>query len=149
MSLQVILNENVQNLGQVGDIVDVANGYARNYLLPKQLAVLATNRNVKQLEHTKRLVDLKRGKALAEAKGLADTLAEHSVTITRQVGDEDKLFGSVNRRDIADALETDGFVVDKRNILLDKPIKTLGVFPVDIKLHGEINAQIKVWIVAE
>ncbi len=149
MNLQVILSENVPNLGQVGDIVDVASGYARNYLFPRQLAILASTRNVKQFEHTKRLVAAKREKAQEEATAQAKKLANLALTIPCQVGEEDKLFGSVTNRDIADALAKEGYNVDRRNISLDKPIKSLGVFPVAVKLMTDVTTEVQVFVVAE
>ena len=149
MPLQVILNEDVPNLGTVGDIVTVADGYGRNYLIPRNLAVPATSRNVKELEHTKRVIAVRRAKMMRSAQELAKRLADVSVTIAKTVGEDDKLFGSVTNRDIADALEREGFQLDRRSILIDSPIKNLGVYSVDIKVHAEVRAQVKVWVVAE
>ncbi len=149
MGLKLILNEDVPHLGTVGDVVDVAPGYGRNYLIPRNLAVLANSRNTRQLAHTQRLIDVKRAKAIKVASSLAGRLTDTSVTIAKAVGEEDRLFGSVTSRDIEDALGKEGFSVDKRHILLQTPIKNLGVHKVDIKLHSEIKAQIKVWVVAE
>ena len=149
MPLQVILNENVPNLGSVGDIVTVADGYGRNYLIPRNLAVPATSRNVKELEHTKRVIAARRAKMMQSAQALAKRLGDVSVTIAKPVGEDDKLFGSVTNRDIADALEREGFQLDRRSILVDSPIKNLGVYTVEIKVHAEVRAQIKVWVVAE
>ena len=149
MPLQVILNEDVPNLGTVGDIVTVADGYGRNYLIPRNLAVPATSRNVKELEHTKRVIAVRRAKMMRSAQELAKRLADVSVTIAKTVGEDDKLFGSVTNRDIADALEREGFQLDRRSILIDAPIKNLGVYSVDIKVHAEVRAQVKVWVVAE
>jgi large subunit ribosomal protein L9 len=149
MSLQVILNDHVPNLGQVGDIVEVANGYARNYLIPRNLAIVASARNVKQFEHTKRVVAAKRAKALQNADAQAKVLNNLALTIARQVGEEDKLFGSVTNRDIADALIKEGHSVDRRNITLEKPIKSLGVYPVEVKLMGGVKAEVQVFVVAE
>lgn len=149
MGLRLILNEDVEHLGNVGDIVDVAPGYGRNFLIPRSLAVPATTRNVKQLEHTKRLIAVKRAKAIKTATQLAKRLSEVSVTIAKPVGEEDKLFGSVTNRDIADALAKEGQTLDRRSIQLEKPIKNLGVYSVDVKLHSDVTAQVKVWVVAE
>ncbi len=149
MGLRLILNEDVEHLGTVGDIVDVAPGYARNFLIPRNLAVPATTRNVKQLEHTKRLIGVKRAKALTTATELSKRLGEVSVTIARPVGEEDKLFGSVTNRDIADAVAKEGFTLDRRAIVLAKPIKSLGVYSVAVKLHADVSTQVKVWVVAE
>jgi len=149
MGLQVILNENVPNLGTVGDIVEVSGGYARNFLLPRNLAMLANTRNVKQLEHTKRLVEKKRVAAISSAQSLADKLKDISVTISKQVGEEDKLFGSVTNRDIEDALHKEGLQIDRRSIVVGQPIKKLGVYNVDVKLHANLTTELKVWVVAE
>lgn len=147
--LQVILNEDVPHLGSVGDLVDVAPGFARNFLLPRSLAVLATSRNVKQVEHAKRQIAVKRATALKTAEGVKSNLNDLSITIAKAVGEEDRLFGSVTTREIADALSTEGHNIDKRHILLEAPIKNLGVHKVDIKLHADVRATIKVWVVAE
>jgi large subunit ribosomal protein L9 len=145
--MKVILREDVENLGLVGDIVDVKPGYGRNYLIPRKMAAEATQKNVKQLEHEKRLIgDLKK-KRLGKAEKLAADLAEHSCTINCQVGEQDKLFGSVGRRDIADQLRRDGFDVDRRQIKLDDPLKQLGVYSVMIKLGENIETELKVWLV--
>ncbi len=149
MGLQVILNEDVPNLGSIGDIVNVSSGYARNFLIPRNLATLATSGNRKQLEHTQRLMEKKRAEAIKSAQDLAAKLSELSVTIAKQVGEEDKLFGSVTNRDIEDALAKEGYRIDRRNIVLSEPIKTLGVYNVDVKLHSALASQIKVWVVAE
>ena len=149
MSFKVILNEDVPNLGQVGDVVDVADGYGRNYLLPRSLALPATSRNVKQLEHQTRLIAVKRAKAVRSAGDLAAKLADVSVTISKAVGEEDRLFGSVTNRDVQEALAKEGYTLDRRHIVLEKPIKNLGVYSVDIKLHADITTKVKVWVVAE
>ena len=149
MGLQVILNENVPNLGTIGDLVEVSDGYARNFLLPRSLAVLATTRNLKQFEHTRRLIEKKRAHALNSAQDLANKLKEVSITIAKQVGEEDKLFGSVTNRDIEDALNKEGIQIDRRNIVVSEPIKSLGVFNVGVKLHSSLTADLKVWVVAE
>lgn len=149
MKLKVILNEDVSNLGEVGDIVEVAQGFGRNYLIPRQLAIPATTRNVKALEHTKRLIAVKRAKMIRTAEDLKKKLQQLSITIAKTVGEEDKLFGSVTNREIADALGNEGYSIDRRQVLLKQPIKNLGVYTVDVKLHGEITAPVKVWVVAE
>ena len=149
MGLRVLLNENVAELGGVGDLVEVADGYARNFLFPRNLAVPATSRNVKEFEHTKRLIALKREKAAKSAQDLVKQLSKVSITIAKQVGEEDKLFGSVTNRDIEDALAKQGVQVDRRNIALGQPIKSLGVYDVKVKLHAEVTTEIKVFVVAE
>ena len=110
MGLKLILNEDVPHLGTVGDVVDVAPGYGRNYLIPRNLAVLANSRNTRQLAHTQRLIDVKRAKAIKVASSLAGRLTDTSVTIAKAVGEEDRLFGSVTSRDIEDALGKEGFM---------------------------------------
>ena len=147
--MQVILNDDVPNLGEVGDVVNVADGYGRNYLIPRKLAMLATSRNVRQLEHTKRVVASKKAKMVRSAEDLAKKLRDVSVTIAKAVGEEDKLFGSVTNREIVDAINDKGFTIDKRQVHLKQAIKNLGVFTVDVKIHGEIVAPVKVWVVAE
>lgn len=148
-SLTVILSEDVVHVGLVGDVVKVAAGYARNFLIPRGLAIPATTRNVKQLEHQKRLIDGKRAKAIRSAEDLAKRLKEVSITIARAVGEEDRLFGSVTNRDIEEAIAKEGYTIDRRSIQLDGPIKNLGVHKVGIKLHGDVRAEVKVWVVAE
>ena len=139
----------MQHLGHVGEIVTVADGYARNYLLPRKLALIASQRNVRQLEHTRRLVDVKAVQQIRTAQDLAKKLNEVSVTIARTVGEEDKLFGSVTNRDIAEAIAKEGHEIDRRAVILNQPIKSLGVYTVEIKLRGDVKAAVKVWVVAE
>jgi large subunit ribosomal protein L9 len=145
--MQIILTENVPNLGSIGDLVKVKDGYARNYLLPRKLAIVATPKSVKQFEHQKRVVAARMEKLLTSAKGLKEKLEGLSLSISRQVGEEDKLFGSVTTKDIAEALEDKGFDVDRKKIVLDAPIKTQGVFQVPVKLHQDVFATLKVWVV--
>lgn len=147
--MQVILNEDVANLGEVGDIVNVADGYGRNFLIPRKLAMPATTRNVRELAHTKRVIAAKRAKMVKSAEELAKKLQDLSVTIAKAVGEEDKLFGSVTNREIVDAINEEGFNIDKRQVQLATPIKNLGVYTVAVKIHGDISAQIKVWVVSE
>lgn len=147
--MQVILREDVPNLGQTGELVNVKDGYGRNYLIPRGLAVLATPRNMRRLEHEKRVIsqrDLKRRKDAQSVKKKIESL---SLTIAKHTGEEDKLFGSVTTREIADALQEEGFNIDRRTIQLDQPIKTLGVYTVTVKLAREITANLKLWVVAK
>lgn len=146
MATHVILQENVDNLGRTGDIVRVKDGYARNFLVPRGLAVVADGRNVRHLEHQKRLAAARKHKALASARGLAEQLGSAAVTITKEAGEDNKLFGSVTNRDIAEALSADGFDVDKRHIHIEEPIRTLGVKQVAIKLHAEIETTLTVYV---
>lgn len=147
--MKVILREDVEKLGKIGEIVDIADGYGRNYLLPRGLAVMASTKNVKELEHQKRLIQARQEKKKQESQDLSKKLKSISCTITRKAGDEDKLFGSVTARDIEDVLKEEGVVVDRRSILLEEPIKQLGVYTVSIQLHPEVTGSIKVWVVKD
>jgi large subunit ribosomal protein L9 len=145
----VILRENVENLGHIGDVVNVTDGYARNFLLPRNLVVAANPKNVAAIEHHKRSLEKKRQAARAGAEELSKKLADFSCTISRKVGENDKLFGSVSPSDIADALKKAGYSVEKRSIQLDAPIKNLGVHPVVVNLDQGVSATVKVWVVKE
>jgi large subunit ribosomal protein L9 len=147
--MKVILSEDVEHVGNMGDLVTVADGYARNFLIPRKMAALATEKNVRTLEHQKRVIDAKRKKERLAAQEVVTRLAGIPVTIPMQVGEEDKLFGSVTSKDIADSLADAGFPVDKRKILLDKPIKTLGTFLVPVKLASDVTGEIKVSVVKQ
>lgn len=149
MPMTVILSEDVANLGHVGDVVSVREGYGRNFLVPRGLAIPASSRNLKVLEHQKTVLAGKRQKLMKAATEVAKKLADTSVTLARKAGDEDKLFGSVTNRDVADALALLGYKVDKRNVVIDTPIKNLGVYTVDVKLHANVGAKVKVYVVAE
>lgn len=145
----VILRENVENLGTTGDLVKVSDGYARNFLLPRNLVVAADEKSVAAIEHHKRMLEKKRAAQKAEAEAAAKKLAEFSCTIVRKVGDQDKLFGSVSTADIADALKKAGYSVDKKAVTIEAPIRSLGVHPVSVKLGPEVAATVKVWVVKE
>lgn len=147
MPMQVILREDVQQLGKMGELVAVKRGYGRNYLIPKGLAVEATPRNVRRLEHERRLIEQRREKLLAEARTLAEKLRDISITISKNTTDEDRLYGSVTNREIADALSAEGVNIDRRKILIDEPIRSLGVFRVKVKLNAEIDGEVKVWVI--
>jgi len=147
--MKVILRENVENLGKIGDIVRVSDGYARNFLLPRNLVVAADENNVHEIEHHKKSLAKKREKDKVSAQGEASKLEGFSCTIARKVGDQEKLFGSVTNGDIADALKKGGFSVDRKQIILADPIKQLGVFTVPVKLQPDVTAQLKVWVVQE
>lgn len=142
--MQVILQDNIDNLGKVGDIVKVKPGYARNYLIPRGLAAEASTRNVSQLEHQKRAAEAKKGKIKAEAEKLAKSFEAAKLVLPRQVGEEDKLFGSVTTMDIEAGLRALGLAVDRRSIHLPEPIKTLGLHEVTIKVHPEVTAKVRV-----
>lgn len=145
--MKVILQEDVPHLGQTGEIVKVKDGYARNYLVPRAMAVVADERNMKQLEHNRRIAQARAAKVVAAAKELAEKLSTVAISIRRESGEEGKLFGSVSNRDIAEALASDGFEVDRRAIQLDEPLRSIGVFTVPVKLHAEVETQVKVYVI--
>jgi large subunit ribosomal protein L9 len=147
--VEVILQEDVHSLGKSGEIVKVSAGYARNYLIPRGLAMLATTRNVKVLEHQKRMVTQKIKKQEKKAQATKETLEALSLTIRKKAGEQDKLFGAVTAMDIEEAIAKEGYAVDRRRIDLKEPIKNLGVYVVPVKLHPEVIAQVKVWVVNE
>ena len=145
--MQVILRDDLDNLGKSGEVVNVKPGYARNFLIPRGLAVRATASDVARVDHEKRVIAARAAKMTKEAQAEADRLSQISVSIARAVGEEDKLYGSVTSRDIAEALHAQGVTVDSKKIHLDEPIKTLGLTEVGIKLGRGFNATIKVWVV--
>jgi large subunit ribosomal protein L9 len=145
--MQVILRDDMENLGKSGEVVNVKPGYARNFLLPRGHALKATASDVKRVEHEKRVIAARTAKLAKEAQAEADTLSKVSVSIARSVGEEDKLYGSVTSRDIADALGEQGVKVDSKKIHLAEPIKTLGLTEVQVKLGRGVNATVKVWVV--
>lgn len=147
MSMQLILKEDVDNLGKSGEVVTVRDGYGRNYLLPQGLAVPATKHDVARVEHEKRVITARNAKLSKEAQAEADRLSQVSVSIARAVGEENKLFGSVSARDIADALAAQNVTLDHKKIVLPDAIKTLGMTEVQVKLGRGVNATIKVWVV--
>ena len=147
--MKVILQENIDSLGYVGDVLDVADGYARNFLLPRQKALEANPRNVKALEHTKRVTAHKAKKVEQDIQGLAATLSEVSLTFPVQTGKDDKLFGSITTKDLEAGLLVEGFEVDRRKIQLANPLKELGTFTVGIKLHRDIVANVSVSLVKQ
>ena len=147
--MEVILREHVDNLGRRGEVVKVADGYARNYLLPRKLALLATDGNKKQIERERAKFDAKEADEQKIAQAMADRLANLEVVIARKVGDTQALYGSVSTADIADGLAAKGFEIERRKIHLPDPIKQLGEFDVPVKLHRDVAATIKVKVVAE
>ena len=147
--MKVILQENIDSLGYVGDVLDVADGYARNYLLPRQKALEANPRNVKALEHAKRVTAHKAKKVEHELHGLSTKLSEVALTFPVQTGKDDKLFGSITAKDLEAALLAEGFDVDRRKIQLANPLKELGTFSVGVKLHRDITANISVSLVKQ
>jgi len=147
--MQVILRENVANLGRVGDIVKVSDGYARNFLLPRNLVFIADESNVQAIEHHKRALEKKRLTMKASAQALVDKMAGVSVSIARKVGEHDKLFGSVSSGDIAEALAKAGFTIERRAIQMPESIKSLGVHTVTVRLLPDVSASVKVTVTKE
>jgi large subunit ribosomal protein L9 len=147
--MEVILREHVDNLGRRGDVVKVAEGYARNYLLPRKLALAVTAANKRQIDREKKVAEVKDAEEKQQADALAARIAETEVEIARRVGENDTLYGSVTSADIANALEAKGFTVEKRRITLADPLKSLGEFTVPIKIHRDVTAQVKVKVIAD
>ncbi len=147
--MEVVLKEDIENLGHMGDVVKVKDGYARNYLLPRGLVVLANNKNLKALEHEQRMIAQRRERLTKEAQGISDKLAGVSLEFTAKVGEEGRLFGSVTTMDIEKALKEQGYDVERRRIVLDAPIKNVGDYEVPIRLRPEVMPSIKVKVVSE
>ena len=147
--MKVILQQEVPNVGKIGDILDVSDGFGRNFLIPQGKALMASTKNMKEFEHKKRLVSQKLKQEKEGASSLAVKLEQLSLTIKRKVGEQEKLFGSVTNKDIQELLVKEGFKIEKGSIVLDEPIKALGVFTVPIRLHPEVIANLKVWVVEE
>jgi large subunit ribosomal protein L9 len=147
--MQVILVEDVVGKGNAGDIIKVNDGYARNYLLPRGIAIPATDANIKTIEHRKEKLVADRAKSLEDAQAAAEKLDNLSVTIESKSGEGGRLFGSITSQDIADAINAQhGLFIDKRKIILDAPIKTTGVHPVAIKIYSEVTATVRVLVEA-
>jgi large subunit ribosomal protein L9 len=144
--MNIILMENVEKLGQVGDVVKVKNGYARNYLLPRQLGMSATPGNMKRIEKekTKRLAIYEAEKK--EAQLLADELAKISLTIAVEVNEEEKLYGAISESDIVDALHREGQKIDKKSLVIEKPIDALGQTEIGVKFHPQVIAKVRLWV---
>jgi len=147
--MKVILRKNVPNLGNIGDVVNVKDGYARNYLFPRELAYLATENALKRIEIEKRKMLSKLAKDREIAEKLAAELSEIQLSIPMKVTEEGNLYASVTAQMIADKLAELNYKIEKKNILLDEPIKTLGVFDIKVKVHSEITTSIKVWVINE
>jgi large subunit ribosomal protein L9 len=149
MIMKVILKENVDALGKAGDAVKVSDGYARNYLIPKKLAIEANVKNLKVLEHEKKNILQRAEKDRKVSEALAQKFSGVTCTIARRIGEQDKLFGSITTKDIQESLLEQKLDVDRKGIIIDEPIKALGEFPVKIKLHSGVTVEIKVIVVAE
>jgi large subunit ribosomal protein L9 len=147
--MEVILREHVDNLGRRGDVVKVAEGYARNYLLPRKLALAVTEANKRQIERERKVAEAKDAEEKAQADSVAERLAQVEIEIARRVGENQTLYGSVTSADIAHALQAKGFEIDKRKIQLPEPLKALGETTVPVKIHRDVSGHVKVKVVAE
>lgn len=145
--MQVILRQDYEPLGKIGTQVNVKDGYARNYLIPRGIAVPATKGNIRILEEETRLKELRENRSLKRSQSLAENLKKLSLTIPVKVGEEDKVFGAVTAQEISEQLKEKGYDIDKKQILLDEPIKALGIFDIPIKLHSEVEVTVKLWII--
>jgi large subunit ribosomal protein L9 len=145
----VILKENVDKLGRIGDVVNVANGYARNFLIPQKKVAPADQSNLAAVEHQKKMLEKKRAVEKLSAEELAKKIGSFTCNISRKTGEKDKLFGSVTSQDIADVLAAGGITLEKRTLHLREPIKSLGVHTVEVKLLPDVTASLKVWVVKE
>jgi len=147
--MQIVLLEDVPTLGKAGDTVKVSDGYGRNYLIPRKKAILATDKNIKNLEHQKRQVQQQLGNRKKDAERMAEQIEKLSCTFAKTVGESGKLFGSVTSMEIETYLKENGIDVDRKKILMEEPLKNLGMFTIPIKIHPEVTANLKVWVVQE
>jgi large subunit ribosomal protein L9 len=147
--MEVILRDHVEKLGKRGEIVKVSDGYARNYLLPRKLALPATEGNRKHVERERKIMETREAEEKSQAEAIASRLGTIDITIARRVGDTEQLYGSVTATDIAEFLKTKGFEIDRRKLILPEPIKTIGEHDVPLKLHREVTAPLKVKVVKE
>ncbi|HDP67559.1 MAG TPA: 50S ribosomal protein L9 [Candidatus Marinimicrobia bacterium] len=145
--MRIIMLQDYEGLGTAGDQIEVKDGYARNFLFPKGLALKADKNNIKRFREMAHLKELQQNHALKQSRELAEKLQSLSLTIPVQVGEEDRVFGSVTSIDIAQQLKDKGYDIDKRQILLQEPIKALGIFEIPVKLHPEITASVKLWVI--
>ena len=145
--MKVVLLEDIPSLGNIGDVVKVADGHGRNYLIPQGKALEATKKNVKTSELQKKLTKDRVDRTKSYAEKLAERIESISCTISKQAGEEDKLFGSVTTMDIEESLKNEGIEVNRKKIMLEEPIKKLGIYSVPIKLHTEVISNLKVWVV--
>jgi len=144
--MEIILRQNIESLGKVGDVMKVKDGHARNYLIPRQLVYLATDANLKRIEREKSKKAAEEQKVIEEAKVFAEKLSKVSCTVSVEVNDLEKLYGAVTEVDIIKALEDEGFNIDKNSIILEKAIEELGIYEVGIKLHPEVSTKIRLWV---
>src|SRR3990172_384117 len=147
--MRIILKEDVEYLGRIGATVDVKRGFARNYLIPKNLALELNNKNLKRMEHERKLIEEKAAKLLKDSHATANMLNEMTLRFVRHSGEEEKLFGSVTVKDVAEALKAKGYEIDRRKIVIEEPIKRLGTFKAAVKLPQEVTAHITIKVVKE
>jgi large subunit ribosomal protein L9 len=147
--MRVILKEDLESLGKIGEVVTVRSGYARNFLIPKALCVVANESNRKELDHHKRILEKKREKVLAAARLLAAAIGKLHVTIEKQAGEENRIFGSVTTLEVAEKLAAQSVVIERRQIHLPEDIKKLGIYQAEIKVHSEVSANLVVKVVAK
>jgi large subunit ribosomal protein L9 len=147
--MKIILKETMENLGTVGDVVSVKDGYARNYLIPRGFATLADSRNVKAVEHQKKALEKKRLREISKAQELAAAVEGTRLVFQRKTSDQGQLFGSVTHLDIGDAIAQKGFPISRKQVALDQPIKSLGEFAVTIRLQGQVKAKVNVVVERE
>ena len=147
--MEVVLIKDYQGLGKAMDVLQVKDGYARNYLIPQGIAVPATEGNKKKVAETKALAERREVKKIADAREMAKKIEQTPCTISVKVGEEDKIYGSVSAAEITEFLNKEGFAVEKRQVALDEPIKQLGVYNIDINLYRDVSAKLKVWVVKE
>lgn len=147
--MRLILTQEVFSLGSIGDIVTVKDGYARNFLLPRGMATFANESNKKALEHHKRVLQKKRDAALGAARTVATLIEKTSVTVAKQVGEDEKIFGSVTTAELEVLLKAEGIEISKKDISLNEEVKKVGVYSASVRLHQEVSAKFKVWVVAQ
>jgi large subunit ribosomal protein L9 len=147
--MKVILNQDVSTLGRIGEIVNVRNGFARNFLLPRGIAAVANEANEAALKHHRRILDKKKAQLLAEAKTLAAQIEKTAVTVYKQTGEDERIFGSVTTAELEDLLSQEGLKVSRKDITLVEDIKKVGVYHGQVKLHSDVTAKFKVWVVAK
>jgi len=147
--MRLILSQNIDSLGSIGDIVTVKAGYARNYLIPRGIAVVANEGNEKALKHQLRVLDKKKQELLNEAKKFAAGIEKTSVTVTKQVGEDEKIFGSVTTAELEELLAAEGIKVSRKDIKLSEEVRKVGVYSAEVKVHPEVVATFKVWVVAQ
>ena len=147
--MKLILNKDVDTLGRIGDLVNVRPGYARNYLLPRGFALMANEENEAALAHYKRQFEKKKATLLTEAKTLASAIEKTSVTVTKLVGEDERIFGSVTTSEIESLLAKEGIKVSRKDISFTEEVKKVGVYAAQVKIHPEVSAKFKVWVVAQ